>query len=74
MIIDEVQRDPALVLAIKEIVDENAYTGQRAVGQFILTGSANLLEMQRVNESLAGRAAYTTLWPMFRREQLVCVL
>ena len=70
VIIDEVQRDPALVLSIKEIVDENAYTGQRAVGQFILTGSANLLEMRRVNESLAGRAAYTTRWPMSRREQL----
>ena len=69
VIIDEVQRDPALVLAIKEIVDENAYSGQRQVGQFIVTGSANLLEMQRVNESLAGRAAYTTLWPMSRREQ-----
>ncbi len=70
VIIDEIQRDPALVLAIKEIVDQNAYAGQRAVGQFIVTGSANLLEMQRVNESLAGRAAYTTLWPMSRREQL----
>ena len=40
------------------------------MGQFVLTGSANLLEMRRVNESLAGRAAYTTLWPMSRREQL----
>ncbi|MBY0491812.1 MAG: ATP-binding protein [Gemmatimonadaceae bacterium] len=70
VIIDEIQRDPALVLALKEIVDERAYAGQRAVGQFVLTGSANLLEMRRVNESLAGRAAYTTLWPMSRREQL----
>jgi len=70
LIVDEVQRDPALVLAIKEVVDELAYQGQRRAGQFILTGSANLLEMQRVNESLAGRAAYTTLWPMSRREQL----
>ena len=70
VIVDEIQRDPALVLAIKETVDELAYTGQRTAGQFILTGSANLLEMQRVNESLAGRATYTTLWPMSRREQL----
>lgn len=70
VIIDEVQRDPALVLALKEIVDENAYAGKRLLGQFLLTGSANLLEMRRVNESLAGRAAYTTLWPMSRREQL----
>lgn len=35
-IVDEVQRDPALILAIKEIVDENAYAGQRHAGQFIL--------------------------------------
>ena len=34
-----------------------------------LTGSANLLLMQRVSESLAGRASYLTLWPMTRREQ-----
>jgi predicted AAA+ superfamily ATPase len=35
----------------------------------LLTGSANLLLMRRVSESLAGRASYLTLWPMTRREQ-----
>lgn len=65
LIVDEVQRAPELLLAIKEIVDTRQETGQ-----FILTGSANLLLMQRVAESLAGRARYLTLWPMTRREQL----
>jgi uncharacterized protein len=63
--IDEVQRAPDLLLAIKESVDQN-----KVPGRFLLTGSANLLLMQRVSESLAGRARYLTLWPMTRQEQL----
>jgi predicted AAA+ superfamily ATPase len=63
--IDEVQRAPDLLLSIKESVDRS-----KAKGRFLLTGSANLLLMQRVSESLAGRARYLTLWPMTRREQL----
>jgi uncharacterized protein len=63
--IDEVQRAPDLLLAIKESVDRN-----KANGHFLLTGSANLLLMRTVSESLAGRARYLTLWPMTRREQL----
>lgn len=63
--IDEVQREPDLLLAIKRAVDAN-----RQPGQFLLTGSANLLLMRAVSESLAGRASYVTLWPMTRREQL----
>jgi predicted AAA+ superfamily ATPase len=63
--IDEVQREPDLLLAIKRAVDEN-----RERGRFLLTGSANLLLLQSVTESLAGRAAYMTLWPLTRREQL----
>jgi predicted AAA+ superfamily ATPase len=67
MVIDEVQRDPALLLAIKALVD-----AQRPIvhGQIVLTGSANLLLMQRVGDSLAGRAIYLHLWPLSRREQL----
>jgi uncharacterized protein len=65
VVIDEVQRAPDLLLAIKESVDR-----QRVKGRFLLTGSANLLLMQRASESLAGRARYLTLWPMTRREQL----
>jgi predicted AAA+ superfamily ATPase len=65
MTIDEVQRAPDMIMAIKESVDRD-----RVNGRFLLTGSANLLLMQRVSESLAGRARYLTLWPMTRREQL----
>ena len=67
VIIDEVQRDPALILAIKRAVDQQH---PRTPGRFVLTGSANLLLMQRVSETLAGRATYVTLWPLTRRERL----
>jgi predicted AAA+ superfamily ATPase len=63
--LDEVQREPGLLLAVKRAIDRN-----RRPGRFLLTGSANLLLMQQVSESLAGRASYLTLWPMTRREQL----
>lgn len=62
--LDEVQREPDLLLAVKRAIDAN-----RVPGRFILTGSANLLLMNRTSESLAGRASYLTLWPMTRREQ-----
>ena len=63
--IDEVKREPDLLHAVKRAIDR-----QRRPGQFLLTGSANLLLMDKVSESLAGRASYLTLWPMTRREQL----
>lgn len=63
--VDEIQRVPELLLSIKELVDAD-----RVNGRFLLTGSANLLLLRRVSESLAGRARYLTLWPMTRREQL----
>lgn len=62
--LDEVQRSPDLLLAIKRAVDE-----ERRSGRFLLTGSANLLLMRRVSESLAGRAVHLNLWPMSRSEQ-----
>ncbi len=62
--LDEVQREPRLLLAVKRAIDRD-----RTPGRFLLTGSANLLLMQKVAESLAGRASYLTLWPMTRREQ-----
>jgi len=65
MTLDEIQRAPDLMLAVKRAVDK-----KRQKGQFLLTGSANLLLMKAVSESLAGRASYLTLWPMTRREQL----
>ena len=63
--LDEVQREPGLLSAVKRAIDRN-----RRAGRFLLTGSANLLLMRQVSESLAGRASYLTLWPMTRREQL----
>ncbi|WP_420640277.1 ATP-binding protein [Candidatus Poriferisocius sp.] len=65
MAFDEVQRAPELLHEIKRAIDHN-----RKPGQFLLTGSANLLLMSQVSESLAGRASYLTLWPMTRREQM----
>ena len=54
VVLDEVQREPDLVLAIKRAVDRDR---PRTPGRFVLTGSANLLLMQRISETLAGRAA-----------------
>ena len=62
--IDEVQRAPELLSVIKRVIDRD-----RHPGRFLFTGSANLLLMRRVSESLAGRASYLTLWPMARGEQ-----
>ena len=62
--LDEVQREPGLLSAVKRAIDRD-----RKPGRFLLTGSANLLLMRQVSESLAGRASYLTLWPMTRSEQ-----
>lgn len=59
MTLDEVQRAPDLLYAVKVAVDRD-----RTPGRFLLTGSANLLMMKKVSESLAGRAVYLTLWPL----------
>jgi predicted AAA+ superfamily ATPase len=67
LVLDEVQRAPDLLLAVKAAVDEDR---PRQPGRYVLTGSANLLLMERVSESLAGRAVYIRLWPLTRRERL----
>lgn len=59
VVIDEVQRAPDLLRAIKRVVDEDPKPGR-----FLLTGSANLLGMKDVVESLAGRAVYVDLLPL----------
>jgi len=56
--IDEIQRAPSLLSAIKLEVDR-----KRAPGRFLCTGSANLLLMRQVSESLAGRAVYLEILP-----------
>ena len=58
VILDEVQRAPQILLAVKRAVDTD-----RRAGDFILTGSANLLLMKQVAETLAGRAIYLDLPP-----------
>ena len=59
VVLDEVQRVPQLLSAIKQAVDDPANEVR-----FLLSGSANLLLMQQVSESLAGRAVYFVLNPM----------
>lgn len=61
--VDEAQRCPELLLAIKRLVDDRP-----RAGQFLLSGSANFALLRDVSESLAGRAAYLTLHPFSRRE------
>ena len=58
-VIDEVQRAPALFLAIKKSVDED-----RRPGRFLLTGSANLMALPTVADSLAGRLEILTMLPL----------
>jgi len=67
LVLDEVQRARDLLIAVKRAVDADP---ARTPGRFVLTGSANLLMLERVSETLAGRAVYVTLWPFTRRERL----
>lgn len=62
--IDEFQRGgEGLLLAVKQVVDQN-----QARGQVLLTGSANYLADRSVSETLAGRAGRLTLWPLSEGE------
>lgn len=63
VVIDEVQRAPDLLLAVKAIVDRDTRPGQ-----FLLTGSADLLTMRAVSDTLPGRAVYVRLWPLSQSE------
>ena len=64
VIFDEVQRAPELLFHIREHIDAN----RDETGQFLLSGSQNLLLMEQVSESLAGRAAILRLLPLSMRE------
>jgi len=59
MIIDEVQRVPALLSYIQTIVDE-----KKVPGMYVITGSQNLLLMEQVSQTLAGRISLFTLMPL----------
>jgi predicted AAA+ superfamily ATPase len=63
LILDEVQRAPHLLSYIQGIVDE-----RKQNGQFVLTGSENLLLSEKVNQSLAGRTYIATLLPLSLEE------
>jgi hypothetical protein len=62
--LDEIQRVPTLLPAIKMAVDED-----RRPGRFLLTGSANLLLLPSVSESLAGRVELVRLYPLTEAEK-----
>lgn len=62
-IIDEIQRAPELMLAVKASVDAD-----RRPGRFIITGSANLLTLHSVQDSLAGRIEMLPLLPLSQDE------
>lgn len=59
VVLDEIQRAPDLFLDLKARVDQD-----RSPGQFLLTGSANVLLLPRLADSLAGRMEILTLWPL----------
>ncbi len=61
--LDEVQRAPELFLAIKAAVDR-----QREPGRFLLTGSADVLLLPGIADSLAGRMEVLSLWPLSSAE------
>lgn len=65
MIIDEVQRVPELITAIKKAVDENT-----RYGQYLITGSVNIQTLPTVRESLAGRVKKIRLRPLTQGEIL----
>ncbi len=62
-VIDEAQRAPDLLLAIKQAVDRDD-----SRGQFLITGSANLLASRAVADALPGRVEYVNLWPLSQGE------
>ena len=64
VIFDEVQYAPDLLSYIKEKIDADRAKN----GQYLMTGSQNLLLAEKVTESLAGRAAMLRLLPLSRRE------
>lgn len=63
VIIDEVQRAPELFPAIKAAMDRD-----HKPGRFLLTGSAYVLVLPKLSESLAGRMEVLTLWPLSQSE------
>ncbi|MCX8566048.1 MAG: hypothetical protein ON057_000775 [Glomeribacter sp. 1016415] len=63
VVLDEVQRAPELFLPIKAAVDRD-----RRPGRFLLTGSAHVLLLPTIADSLAGRMEILSLWPLSTAE------
>ena len=63
VVLDEIQRAPGIFVAIKAAIDR-----QRRPGRFLLTGSANVLLLPKLSESLAGRMEILTLLPLSQGE------
>jgi predicted AAA+ superfamily ATPase len=63
LVIDEIQRVPALLLAIKEKVDRDPRPGR-----FLLTGSARVLGLRKLPDALPGRMETVELWPFSQGE------
>jgi len=63
VVIDEIQRVPDLALAIKASVDRD-----RRPGRFLLTGSADVLQLPRIADALVGRMEVVRLWPLSQGE------
>lgn len=63
VIVDEAQHVPELFPVIKAAIDR-----QRRPGRFLLTGSANVMLLPKLSESLAGRMEVLTLWPFSQGE------
>ena len=68
LVIDEVQHAPELFPAIKLLVDKERQAKRQCAGKFLLTGSANVLLLPKISESLAGRMEVLTLWPLSQSE------
>jgi predicted AAA+ superfamily ATPase len=64
LLIDEIQRAPELLLTIKSTVDRS-----NRPGQYLLTGSANVLSIPRVADALPGRTEIIRLWPFSQGER-----
>ncbi|GLI52442.1 ATP-binding protein [Thermodesulfovibrio yellowstonii] len=63
VVIDEIQKLPELLSSIKLDIDKN-----RVNGSYLLTGSANILALKGISESLAGRMAIVELFPLSCKE------
>jgi len=61
--LDEIQKVPEILEGIKIAIDK-----QRKNGTFLLTGSANVLDMKRAKETLAGRIIEIPMWPLSQKE------